>query len=73
VTAWVPIGDIRLDGGGLIYLENGHSLGAEQEAEFTRKATASGLTEDEARSAFNQNMSVTQRHEVSTTCFATRD
>lgn len=23
VTAWVPIGDIRLDGGGLIYLENG--------------------------------------------------
>lgn len=23
VTAWVPIGDIKVDGGGLIYLENG--------------------------------------------------
>lgn len=56
ITAWVPIGDIRLEGGGLIYLENGHLLGAEQEAEFTRKATASGLTENEAHSAFNQNM-----------------
>lgn len=25
VTAWVPMGDISLDGGGLIYLENGSS------------------------------------------------
>lgn len=23
VTAWVPMGDIKLNGGGLIYLENG--------------------------------------------------
>ena len=50
------MGDIKLDGGGLIYLENGHTLGAEQEVAFTEKAKASGLTEEEARNAFNQNM-----------------
>jgi phytanoyl-CoA hydroxylase len=26
VTAWVPIGDITIDGGGLIYLENGNVI-----------------------------------------------
>lgn len=56
VTVWVPMGDIKLDGGGLIYLENGHTLGAEQEAAFTEQAKASGLTEEEAHNAFNQNM-----------------
>ncbi|EAT91293.2 hypothetical protein SNOG_01644 [Parastagonospora nodorum SN15] len=56
VTAWVPMGDIGLTGGGLIYLENGHTLGREIEADFARKAAESGLTDDEARNAFNQNM-----------------
>ncbi|KAK5678754.1 hypothetical protein LTS10_009198 [Elasticomyces elasticus] len=56
ITAWVPIGDIRLDGGGLIYLEHGHLLGVEEEAAFTKKAKLSGLSEKEARNAFNQNM-----------------
>jgi phytanoyl-CoA hydroxylase len=80
VTAWVPMGDVSLDGGGLIYLENGashtpiriavlprrvvvdycafagHSLGREVEAEFTRKAAESGLSEQETKDAFNQNM-----------------
>ncbi|KAK5173636.1 uncharacterized protein LTR77_002317 [Saxophila tyrrhenica] len=56
ITAWVPIGDIAYDGGGLIYLENGHLLGTEEEARFTEKATASGLSKEEAKSAFNQNM-----------------
>jgi phytanoyl-CoA hydroxylase len=72
VTAWVPMGDISLAGGGLIYLEKGesrngwlsqlltcipgHTLGREIEAEFTRKATESGLSEEEAKNAFNQNM-----------------
>lgn len=56
ITAWVPIGDIRLDGGGLIYLERGHLLGIEQEKKFTDEAKASGLTEEEAKSAFNHNM-----------------
>ena len=56
VTAWVPIGDVKLDGGGLIYLEKGHLLGAEQEEKFTSEAKSSGLTEEEAKNAFNQNM-----------------
>ncbi|KAL1655102.1 hypothetical protein SLS61_002413 [Didymella pomorum] len=56
VTAWVPLGDVSLTGGGLIYLENGHTLGREVEADFTTKAEASGLTEAEAKYAFNQNM-----------------
>ncbi len=56
VTAWVPMGDISRQGGGLIYLENGHRLGAEIEQEFTKKATASGMTDEEAKNAFNLNM-----------------
>lgn len=56
VTAWVPIGDVSLQGGGLIYLEDGEALGAEIEADFTRKAEAAGMTEEETRNAFNANM-----------------
>ncbi|KAK5048680.1 hypothetical protein LTR84_005771 [Exophiala bonariae] len=56
VTAWVPMGDISRQGGGLIYLETGHLLGEEIERAFTAKAQASGLTEEETRNAFNQNM-----------------
>ncbi|OAL02006.1 hypothetical protein IQ06DRAFT_273040 [Phaeosphaeriaceae sp. SRC1lsM3a] len=56
VTAWIPMGDVSLTGGGLIYLEKGHTLGREIEADFTRKATESGLSEEEAKNAFNQNM-----------------
>ncbi len=56
VTAWVPMGDVSRQGGGLIYLERGHTLGAEIEEQFTKKARASGLTDQEAKSAFNQNM-----------------
>ncbi|EXJ67642.1 phytanoyl-CoA hydroxylase [Cladophialophora psammophila CBS 110553] len=56
VTAWVPMGDISRPGGGLIYLDKGHTLGAEMEHDFTTKAKATGLTDDEAKSAFNQNM-----------------
>lgn len=56
VTAWIPMGDISLTGGGLIYLENGHTLGQEVEADFTRKAKESGMNEEETKNAFNQNM-----------------
>lgn len=56
VTAWVPMGDIDLHGGGLIYLENGHTLGAEIEQSFTTKAKTSGMTDEEAKNAFNKNM-----------------
>ncbi|QDS67524.1 hypothetical protein FKW77_002300 [Venturia effusa] len=56
MTAWVPMGDIALTGGGLIYLENGHTLGREIEADFTKKAAESGMSNEEAKNAFNKNM-----------------
>ncbi|CAK7207792.1 hypothetical protein SEUCBS139899_010606 [Sporothrix eucalyptigena] len=56
VTVWVPMGDVDLRGGGLIYLEGGHILGKQFEDEFTTKAKASGLSDEEAKSAFNRNM-----------------
>ncbi|PHH73164.1 hypothetical protein CDD83_4799 [Cordyceps sp. RAO-2017] len=56
VTAWVPIGDIRLEGGGLIYLEGGDALGEKFEADFTAKALAAGMSDDEMRNAFNDHM-----------------
>ncbi|KZZ96573.1 Phytanoyl-CoA dioxygenase [Moelleriella libera RCEF 2490] len=56
VTAWVPMGDIRLEGGGLIYLQNGEALGQEIEDEFTKKAKEAGMTDEEMRDAFNRNM-----------------
>jgi phytanoyl-CoA hydroxylase len=56
VTAWVPMGDISRQGGGLIYLERGQTLGAEIERDFTAKAKVSGLTDEQAKNAFNQNM-----------------
>ncbi|KAJ0109332.1 hypothetical protein J7T55_000257 [Diaporthe amygdali] len=56
LTAWVPLGDIKVDGGGLIYLEDGHVIGRDTERNFTAKAIASGLTEEEAKFAFNKNM-----------------
>ncbi|GME55417.1 putative phytanoyl- dioxygenase protein [Neofusicoccum parvum] len=56
VTAWVPIGDVDIQGGGLIYLENSDTLGQQIENDFTEKAKSSGLTEEEAKFAFNQNM-----------------
>ncbi|KAF2854995.1 hypothetical protein T440DRAFT_551281 [Plenodomus tracheiphilus IPT5] len=59
VTAWVPMGDISLTGGGLIYLEDGHTLGREIEEDFTRKARERGLSEEESKNAFNQNMLAT--------------
>ena len=56
LTAWVPMGDVTLDGGGLIYLEDGHTLGNEIENDFTLKAKQAGMTDAEAKDAFNQNM-----------------
>ena len=41
-----------------MYLEDSKSLGEELEREFTKKAREGGLTEDETRSAFNQNVSM---------------
>jgi len=43
------MGDISRQVGGLIYLENGHALGADLEQTFTAKAKAAGLTDEEAK------------------------
>lgn len=83
ITAWVPMGDIKLNGGGLIYLENGlfwppplclvkvswreplytnwfcatgDKIGVEMEEAFFTKAKQAGMTDEEAKSAFNSNM-----------------
>lgn len=56
ITMWVPMGDVSMRGGGLIYLEGGHLLGKQFEDDFTTKAKASGLNDEEAKSAFNRNM-----------------
>ncbi|RDA94666.1 hypothetical protein CP533_2477 [Ophiocordyceps camponoti-saundersi (nom. inval.)] len=56
VTAWVPMGDIRLEGGGLIYLEGGDVLGQEFEADFNKRAKEAGMSDEEMRNAFNAHM-----------------
>jgi len=53
-SSWIPIGDIPIEMGGLVYLENSHHIGREMEAEFSRKAT--DLPRDEQISAYNKYM-----------------
>ncbi|KAJ4201145.1 hypothetical protein NW767_006797 [Fusarium falciforme] len=54
VTAWVPIGDVEVEGGGLIYLDRAHDIGVKDEDDFS-KMNAS-LSDEERMSAFNKNM-----------------
>lgn len=54
LTAWVPIGDVSLEGGGLMYLEGSTDIGMATEQEFARNA--SNLSDEERVSAFNKNM-----------------
>jgi hypothetical protein len=56
LTVWVPMGDIRLEGGGLIYLEGGNEVGQEIEEQFTKKAREAGMNDEQTRNAFNSNM-----------------
>ncbi|CCT72471.1 uncharacterized protein FFUJ_12346 [Fusarium fujikuroi IMI 58289] len=56
VTAWVPIGDISRQGGGLIYLEGSDTLGRTLEDAFNKKAREGGMSEEERIDAFNKNM-----------------
>lgn len=56
LTAWVPIGDVKIDGGGLIYLEKGHDIGAEIERDFAERARAAGFSDEERKHAYNKNM-----------------
>jgi ectoine hydroxylase-related dioxygenase (phytanoyl-CoA dioxygenase family) len=57
VTAWIPIGDVPVRMGGLVYLEGSHALGRRLEDEFT--LANAGLSAEERVSAFNRNMSAT--------------
>ena len=56
-TSWIPIGDIPVEMGGLIYLENSHRWGREMEADFQRRS--SDLPPEERISAYNRHMSGT--------------
>lgn len=57
VTAWIPLGDIPVEMGGLVYLKGSHAWGREKEAEFS--VTNADLPPDERINAFNKNMGET--------------
>lgn len=54
LTSWIPIGDIPVEMGGLVYLEGSHTYGRQAEAEFSIKNQA--LPPEERISAYNRNM-----------------
>ncbi|KAI8714664.1 hypothetical protein NCS52_01186800 [Fusarium sp. LHS14.1] len=54
VTAWIPIGDVEVEGGGLIYLDRAHDIGVKYEEDFSKMNA--GLSDKERMSAFNKNM-----------------
>jgi len=54
VTAWIPLGDIPVEMGGLVYLEGSHRAGLELEARFARDNAA--LPPEERISAYNSHM-----------------
>jgi len=56
-SSWIPIGDIPVEMGGLVYLENSHHIGREMEAEFSRKSAE--LPREEQISAYNKYMDKT--------------
>ena len=53
-TCWIPIGDIQVELGGLVYLEGSHAWGKKMEAEFSLKNA--DLPPEERISAYNRNM-----------------
>jgi ectoine hydroxylase-related dioxygenase (phytanoyl-CoA dioxygenase family) len=53
-SSWIPLGDIPVEMGGLIYLEGSDALGREMEAEFS--ARNADLPPEERISAYNKNM-----------------
>lgn len=54
ITAWIPIGDIAIEEGGLMYLEGSHLEGVKLEKEFSKKNA--DLSREEQINAFNKNM-----------------
>jgi len=53
-TSWIPIGDIPVEMGGLVYLEGSDAWGRATEAEFAAKNA--DLPPEERISAYNKNM-----------------
>jgi ectoine hydroxylase-related dioxygenase (phytanoyl-CoA dioxygenase family) len=56
-TSWIPIGDIPVEMGGLVYLEGSHAWGRQKEAEFS--ILNAQLPAEERLSAYNRNMTET--------------
>jgi hypothetical protein len=56
-TSWIPLGDIPVEMGGLIYLEGSDAVGRQLEAEFN--AQNQDLPPEERINAYNKNMSDT--------------
>ena len=54
VTSWIPIGDVPVEMGGLVYLEGSHAIGVAMEKEFSHHAE--NLTPEEKIDAYNKNM-----------------
>lgn len=54
LTSWIPLGDIPVEMGGLVYLEGSHTYGVTTEAEFRVKNAE--LSPEERISAYNRNM-----------------
>ncbi|KAH6887517.1 hypothetical protein B0T10DRAFT_562732 [Thelonectria olida] len=54
LTAWIPIGGVSLEAGGLMYLEGSTDIGKKTEDDFAKNSQ--NLTDEERISAFNQNM-----------------
>ncbi|KAJ3569374.1 hypothetical protein NPX13_g6111 [Xylaria arbuscula] len=54
ITAWVPIGDVDVKEGGLIYLDRAHDIGKRYEDDFSR--VNADLPDEERLSAFNRHM-----------------
>jgi ectoine hydroxylase-related dioxygenase (phytanoyl-CoA dioxygenase family) len=53
-TSWIPIGDVPVEMGGLVYLEGSDRVGRAMEAEFARRNAE--LSPEERISAYNKNM-----------------
>lgn len=54
-TSWIPIGDVPVKMGGLVYLEGSDTWGRRMEAEF--RAQNDGMSREDQISAYNKNMS----------------
>jgi len=57
LSSWIPFGDVPLEMGGLVYLENSDTFGRQMEADFAARSAT--LSPEERLSAYNKNMSAT--------------